>query len=72
MNACLSAGNRREERHFVMIGNRRAKVAIDAVDGNAHSVKICQCRAVAGRLFGDMRDERANRVNAVWKLQFFG
>ena len=56
MTACLSAGNRREERHFIMIGNRRGKVAIDAVDGNAHSVKICQCRAVAGRLFGDMRD----------------
>ena len=56
MTACLSAGNRREERHFIMIGNRRGKVAIDAVDGNAHRVKIRQCRAVAGRLFGDMRD----------------
>ena len=34
----LTSGNGREERHFIIIGYRCCKVAIDAVDGNSRHV----------------------------------
>ena len=68
----LAAGDRRKKRHFVVIGDRCGEVAIDPVDSDAHRIQIFQRGFMPGRLFGDMRNQPANGINAVGKLQVFG
>ena len=68
----LAACDRRKKCHFVSIGYRCGEVAIDPVDSDAHRIQIFQRGFMPSRLFGDIRDQPANGVNAVRKLYVFG